>query len=329
MNSPLSLRAARAFAVCALCIVFGPALAQGYPARPVHILLGQPPGGVQDTLVRGIAQELTKTWGQPVVLENRVGGTGVVAALAAARAAPDGYTLFFSTSTNMNTAQFLQKNLPYSPEKDFVPVVGLAQTKSILAARNDLGVASVRELVALAKSKPPGALNYGSFGMASAAHMDAEAFSKAAGFKATHVPYKGGAEVMTALLAGQVDFAMTALTAAIPLVKQGKLKGLAYTGDQRAIALPQMPTLAEAGYSGFETGGLFALYVPTGTPAAVMDKIATDAGRIRDTPAIRDKVIFANGMEEYILQGPALVKRMQASREDFADRIKGLNISVD
>jgi tripartite-type tricarboxylate transporter receptor subunit TctC len=180
-----------------------------------------------------------------------------VAAVVAAKSAPDGYTIFFSTSTNMNTAQFLQKNLPFHPEKDFVPVVGLAQTKSILVARNGLGVDSVKDLVALARSRP-GVLNYGSFGVASAAHMDAEAFSRAAGFKATHVPYKGGGPVMTGLLAGEVDFAMTALTAAIPLVRQGKLKG-SRTGDHRVGALPQMPTLAEAGYGGFETGGMFAV----------------------------------------------------------------------
>lgn len=305
------------------------ALAQNYPDKPVHIILGQPPGGVQDTLVRGVAQELQKVWGQPVVLDNRVGGTGVIAGIAASKAPADGYTIFFSTSTNMNTAQFMHKDLPYRPEKDFVPVVGLAKTMSILVARNGLGVSSVKELVALAKSKPPGALNYGSFGVLSAAHLDAEAFSRAAGFKATHVPYKGGAEVMTGLLAEQVDFAMTALTAAIPLVRQGRLKGLAYTGDQRVRALPQMPTLAEAGYGGFETGGMFALYVPTGTPAPIMEKIAADAGRVRDTPAIRDGVIFANGMEEFRLSGPALVKRLQESREEFTGRIEGLDLKLN
>jgi tripartite-type tricarboxylate transporter receptor subunit TctC len=306
----------------------GGATAQEYPARTVRIILGQPPGGVQDTLVRAMAQELTNVWGQPVVLDNRVGGTGVVAAVAASKAAPDGYTIFFSTSTNMNSAQFLQKNLPYHPEKDFVPVVGLAQTRSILVAGNHVPVNSVKELVALAKSKL-GQLNYGSFGVASAAHFDAEAFAKAAGFTATHVPYKGGAAVMSAILAGQVDFALTALTAAIPLVRAGKLKGLAYTGDKRAGALPQMPTLAEAGYGGFETGGMFALYVPAGTPDAVMQKIAADASQVRSTPAFQEKIIFANGMEDFPLQGATLVARFQKSREDFADRIKGLNLQLN
>jgi tripartite-type tricarboxylate transporter receptor subunit TctC len=303
------------------------ALAQAYPAKPVRVLIGQPPGGVQDTLARAMSQELSKAWGQPVTLDNRVGGTGVVAAVAAARAPADGYTIFFSTSTNMNTAQFLQKDLPYHPEKDFVPVVGLAMTYSILVAGNHVGVNSVKELIAKAKANP-GKLNYGSLGVASAAHFDAEALAHEAGIKVVHVPYKGGAAVMTALLAQEVDFALTALTAAIPLVKAGKLKGLAYTGDKRAAALPDMPTLKEQGYGHFETGGMFAFYVPTGTPADVIEKIANDTSRIRSSPSFHKDVILANGMEDFPLQGEALAKRFQKAREDFAVRIKDLNLQM-
>lgn len=304
------------------------AMAQAYPSRPVRVLIGQPPGGVQDTLLRGVTNELTRMWGQAVTLEHRVGATGVVAAVAAARSAPDGYTIFFSTSTNMNTAQFLQKNLPYSPEKDFIPVVGMGQTKAIMVAGNHVPASSVKELVALAKAKP-GALNYGSFGVGSSAHLDVEAFAKAAEFKAVHVPYKSGAEVMTALMAGQVDFGMTGLTAAIPLVNGGRLKGLAYTGDQRAPAIPQVPTLAEGGYGGFETGGMFSLYVPAGTPQAIMDKIANDTTAIRSTAAFHEKVLTANGMEDFPLQRAALIARLQKSREDFALRVKGLDIVMN
>ena len=322
-------RCALAMAAAA-CAALGAvnAYAQAYPAKPVRILIGQPPGGVQDTLLRGLTQELGKVWGQPVVMENRVGGTGAVAAVAAARAAPDGYTIFFSTSTNMNTAQFLQKNLPYHPEKDFIPVVGMGQTKSIMVAGNHVPANTVKELVALAKAKP-GALNYGSFGVGSAAHLDAAAFSKVAGFTAVHVPYKSGPAVMTALLAGEVDFGLTGLTAAIPLVNAGKIKGLAYTGEQRAAAIPQVPTLAEAGYGGFDSGGMFALYVPTGTPQAVMDKIANDVTAIRSTQTFREKVLIANGMEDFPLQGAALIARLQQSRQDFATRIKGLDIIMN
>jgi tripartite-type tricarboxylate transporter receptor subunit TctC len=317
-----------AVALVAGCFFAAMAAAQtSYPVKPVRIIVGQPPGGVQDTLARAMSEELTKVWGQPVTMDNRVGGVGVVAAVAAARSAPDGYTIFFSTSTNMNSAQFLRGDQPYHPEKDFVPVVGLAVTKSILAARNGLGVKTVKELVALARSKP-GALNYGSFGVASAAHFDAEALANAGGFTATHIPYKSGPEVMTALLAGQVDFAMTALTAAIPLINSGKLTGLAYTGEKRAKALPKVPTLDEAGYKGLETGGLFALYVPAGTPTAIMDKIGEDASRIRSSKAFQENVIQRHGMEDFPLQGAALIRRLQQSRQDFATRIKGLNLNL-
>jgi tripartite-type tricarboxylate transporter receptor subunit TctC len=303
------------------------ALAQGYPSKPVRMLLGQPPGGIQDTLARAMAGELSRAWGQPVTLDNRVGGTGVVAALAAARAAPDGYTIFFSTATNMNTAQFLQKDLPYHPEKDFVPVVGLGSSFSMLLAGNHLGVSTPKELIEKAKANP-GKLNYGTFGVASASHFDAEAFAKENGIKVVHVPYKGAVDVMTGLLGGQVDFAITALTAAIPLVNSGKLKGLGYTGDKRAPALPQVPTLHEQGYGFFETGGLFALYIQTGTPQAVMDRIANDTSRIRETPEFQQKVLTANGMENLPLQGEALVQRFQKSREDFANRIRGLDLQL-
>ncbi len=330
MRSPVIqtiLRCAHA-AVMTLAVCAGGVSAQAYPAKPVRVLIGQPPGGVQDTLLRGMTQELSRIWGQPVTLEHRVGGTGVIAAVAAARSAPDGYTIFFSTSTNMNTAQFLQKNLPYSPEKDFIPVVGMGQTKAIMVAGNHVAANNVKELVALAKAKP-GAMNYGSFGVGSSAHLDVEAFAKAAGFTATHVPYKSGAEVMTSLMAGQVDFGMTGLTAAIPLVNAGRLKGLSYTGDQRASAIPQGPTLAEAGYGGFETGGMFSLYVPSGTPQSVMDKIGNDATSIRSTQNFREKILIANGMEDFPLQGTALIARLQKSREDFGGRVKGLNIEMN
>jgi tripartite-type tricarboxylate transporter receptor subunit TctC len=301
--------------------------AQPYPSKPVKVLIGQPPGGVQDTLARAMAGELSKVWNQPVTLENRVGGTGVLAAVAAARAPADGYTIFFSTATNMNTAQFLQKDLPYHPEKDFIPVVGLAQAHSILIAGNHVGVNTAKELIDRAKANP-GKLNYGSFGVASSSHFDVEALAKEAGFRAVHIPYKGAQEVMASLLGGQVDFAITAVVATIPLINGGKLKGLGFLGDKRAPALPQVPTLKEQGYGNFLTGGLFAFYVPTGTPQAVMDKIATDAARIRATPEFQKDVVIRNGMDDLPLQGAALVKFFQANREDFANRIKGLDLQL-
>ena len=301
--------------------------AQSFPAKPVRIIIGQPPGGLFDTLARGISQELAKLWGQAVIVENRPGATDAIATSAVAKAAPDGYTILLATSTNMNTAQFLRRNVPYDPVKDFIPVVGLAQTQQVLVVSNKVPAGNVKELVALARAKP-GALNFGSWGVASAGHLDAEAFATVTGTRFTHVPYKGVADVMRALLAGEIDFAWTGLTAAIPLVRQGQLKGMGYTGKQRSRALPQVPTLAENGYQ-FVTGGLFTLYAPSGTPRTVIEKIAADAAQARETPAFREKYVFGTGMEEFPFQGEALAARLQESRESFHLRVKGLDIRLD
>jgi tripartite-type tricarboxylate transporter receptor subunit TctC len=310
----------------AVALAAGAAFGQAYPAKPVRVLLGQPPGGIQDTLARAMSTELAKLWGQPVTLENRVGGSGVVAGTLAARAAPDGYTIFFSTPTNMNSAQFLQKDLPYSPEKDFIPVVGLGASYSILIAANHLGVNSAKELIEKAKANP-GKLNYGSFGVASASHFDAEAFSREAGIKSVHVPYKGAQDVMTGLLGGQVDWAITAVTPTVPLINAGKIKGLGYLGPKRIAALPSVPTLNELGLGHFETGGHFAFYLQTGTPQAIIDKVATDTSKIRSTPAWQ-KMLASNGIEDFPLVGAELIKKMQVLREDFGNRIKGLDLQL-
>lgn len=206
-------------------------------------------------------------------------------------------------------------------------IAALAQGQSILLAGNHLGVSTPRDLIERAKANP-GKLNYGTFGVASSSHFDSEALAKENGFKAVHVPYKGAVDVMNGLIGGHVDFAITALVAAIPLVNSGKLKALGYTGDKRTVALPQVPTLKEQGYGFFETGGLFAFYLQTGASPAVMEKIAADTSRIRSSPAYLKDVITANGMEDLPLQGAALVARFQKSREDFANRIKGLDLQL-
>ena len=318
----------KSFASAALALAVlgaGAVVAQTYPSKPVRIIIGLPPGGTPDMLARGVAQELTKTWGQPVIVENRVSVGDIVAATAVAKSVPDGYTILLSPSTTMNTSQFLRRNLPYDPVKDFLPVVGLAQTQAYLVASNKLPANTLQELVALARARP-GALNYGSWGIGSAAHLDAEALAKAAGVRFTHVPYKGAAAFTNALVAGEIDFVFGS-PATVPLVKQGRLKAFAYTGRERSRLLPDVPTLAETGYD-FESVGMFTLYVPMATPKTVVDKIAQDANQARGTAAFQ-KIIAANGMEEFPLHGNALIARLQQSRERFADRIKGLDIKLD
>lgn len=326
------LRRAWAFSAMSLVLLaVGAAMAQtparNFPAKPVRIVIGLPPGASIDTLARGLSQELGKIWNSPVLVENRVGAGDVLAATVAAKAAPDGYTILFSTSTNMNTSLFLRHNLPYDPNKDLIPVVGLAQTQALFVASNKVPAATVRELVALARAKP-GVLNYGSWDVASAGHLDGEAFGRVSGAQFTHVPYKGGAQVMIALVAGEVDFAFSGLTPAIPLVKQAKIKALAYTGTQRLGVLPQVPTLAEAGFN-LKSVGLYSLYAPAGTPKVVIDKIAADTIQVCETATFREKFIYANGMEEFPLQSAALAARLQESAEEFASRVKGLDIQLD
>jgi len=305
----------------------GAALAQSYPAKPVRIIVSAAPGGLQDLMARGMTPDLGRMWGQPVIVENRVGAGDVLAASAAAQSPPDGHTILFSTSTGMNVAQFLRRNLPYDAVKAFEPVVGLALTQSLLVVSHKVPARNVRELVELARAKPR-ALNYGSFGVGSAAHLDGEAFAKAAGVEFTHVPYKGVPALMTALIAGEVDLAFGSLGSSVPPYKQGRLKALAYVGPQPSRLVPEVPTITAAGYE-FESVGLLAFYVPAGTPKLVLDKIAADVGQVRDTPAFREKYIFGNGMEEFGLQGAALATRLQQSRDNFASRIKGLDIRLD
>jgi tripartite-type tricarboxylate transporter receptor subunit TctC len=309
------------------CLAICGAQAQSFPTKTVRIVIGVPPGGNIDTLARGVAGELSKSWNQPVVVENRVGAGDIIAANTVAKSAPDGYTLFLTSSATFLANQFMRSKLPYDPVKDFVPVVGLTRTSTVLLVKLKLGVSSVQELVALAKSKP-GALNYGSFGMGSAPHLDAIAFAAAAGIQITHIPYKGAADVMTALLGGQIDFSFTGLTSSIGPVKQGAVKALAFGGPQRSPVLPQVPTLKEQGYT-FEASSWFGIFAPGATPRPIIEKISADTSRVIATPAFRDKYVLGVGMEELNLQAGPFAELLRDSREHFSSRYGPLNIRLD
>lgn len=309
------------------CIVTGAALAQTYPYKPVRIIVSAAPGGLQDQIGRAMAPELLKIWGQPVVVENRIGAGDVIAATAASKAPPDGYTIFFSNSIGMDTAQFLRRNLPYDPVKSFAPVVGIMLTHSLLVVSNKLPVSNVRELVELARAKPR-ILNYGSFGVGSSSHLDVAAFAKAAGIELTHVPYKGVPAVVRALIAGEVDLVFGSLASYVPPATQGQVKALAYTGPQVSRRFPDVPTLASAGYD-LQRDGLHVFYVPAGTPRAIIERIAADVGKVRDQAEFREMYFYAIGMEEFAAEGVELAARLQRSRNNFASTIKGLGIQLD
>ncbi|MSQ53313.1 MAG: tripartite tricarboxylate transporter substrate binding protein [Betaproteobacteria bacterium] len=281
--------------VLILASACGAVFAQSYPVKPVRIIIGVAAGGLSDNLARAIGGELSKVWGQSVLIENRVGASDIVAAEAVARSPADGYAIYQTNGTLTMVNALLRKNLPYDFDRDFAPVIGVVRTSDVLMVRNSLRVNSVAELVALARSKP-GVLNYGSFGIGSAAHLDAEKFNVAASLRTTHVPYKGGADVAKALLTGEIDFSFNGLSSVLGLIRQGQARALAWGAPERSPAIPDVPTLKEAGFD-FDTGGWLGFFVPSATPRAVTEKISSDTSRVLANPAFRDKFILGVGLE--------------------------------
>jgi tripartite-type tricarboxylate transporter receptor subunit TctC len=303
--------------------------AQAYPSKPVRVVVGVPPGGLQDQLARGIAADLTKIWGQSVIVENRPGAGGIPAAESVARSAADGYTILQTDNATYLANEFLRTGkLPYELEKDFTPVIVTIAANNILLASAKLPANNVKELIALAKAKP-GALNYGSFGVGSIAHIDMEALAAQVGMKVTHIPYKGGAPLMQALAANEVDFSWAGMTAAIPLIKQGRIKALAVGGETRSALFPDVPTISEAGVPGFISSAWFCWLVPAGTPQAVVDRIAGDTGKVISTPEFRAKYIDAAGHELVNVQGSKLAGMLAADKKQFAARVKPLSLKLD
>lgn len=314
-----------------LLLVCGIAQAQpsgAFPLKAVRLVLPVPPGGLQDALARALAFELSKTWGQQVIVDNRPGASGIIAADMVAKAPADGYTVFMTDNVTWAVNQFLRSKLPYDPQKDFAPVVGLVQAGNVLVVGSDSPVKSVQDLLKAARAKP-GELNYGSFGLGSSPHIDTEALSAVAGIRLTHVPYKGGPDILQGLMGAQIEFSITGLPPTLPLIRQGRIRALAYGGLQRSSALPDVPTFSESGLKGFESGAWFGWMVPVRTPSAVVEKIAADALRIVAAPEFRDKYILGVGMESMGLAPAALADLIKADREKYAVRLKALNLKLD
>ena len=307
----------------------GSADAQVYPAKPVRLVIQVPPGGLQDSLARALAQDLGKLWNQPMVVDNRPGAGGIPAAEQVARSAPDGYTVLQTDNISFLTNEFLRTaKLPYDLQKDFAPVSVLVSAKNIVVGSPNLPVGTMPQLIALARQKP-GALNYGSFGIGSIVHIDMEALANEAGVKFNHVPYKGGAPLVQAVLANEIEFAMMGMTAAIPLIRQGRIKALAYGGLNRSPLFPDLPTLSESGFKGFDSGAWFCWMVPAQTPRAVVERIAVDAGRVMTVPEFKERNITGVGHELVNVQGAKLWDMLADDRKVFAARVKPLNLKLD
>ena len=274
------------------------AQAQAFPNKPIRLVCPFPPGGAVDIASRAIAQELSKNLGQPVTVDNKPGAGGNIGGAEVARANPDGYTIFMTTSGIQAINPALYAKMPFDPNKDLTPITALVSLNNVLVLHPSVKANSVAEVIALAKSQP-GAINYASSGSGTSIHMSGEMFKSLTNVNMTHIPYKGSAPALNDLLGGQVMMMFDNIPSAIPHIKSGKLKALATTGAKRDPLLPDLPTLAEAGVSGYESGVWFGLAVPANTPRDVVMKLNAEANKGTKSPE------FVKRMTElgYIIMG--------------------------
>jgi tripartite-type tricarboxylate transporter receptor subunit TctC len=257
--------------------------AQTFPSKPIRLICPFPPGGAVDIASRAIAAEMSKTLGQQVTVENRPGAGGNIGGAEVARAAPDGYTMLMTTSGIQAINPVLYPKMQYDPNKDLAPVSVLVSLANVLVVNPAVKANSVAELVALAKSHP-GKMTFASSGSGTSIHMSAELFKQLTKIDIVHVPYKGSAPALTDLIGGQVNLMFDNIPSALPHIKAGRLHALATTGARRDPTLPDLPTVAEAGVKGYESGVWFGLAVPAGTPKEIVAKLADDAVKATKSP---------------------------------------------
>ena len=264
-----------------------PAYAQAYPAKAVRIIVPFSPGGATDIVTRLLAQKLTEAWGQQVVADNRAGASGNIGAELAAKAPPDGYTLFMTSGSVVAANQHMFRKLNWNPEKDLVAITNVASGPQIIAVHPSFPAKGVRGLIEIAKARP-GDITFGSAGVGTQTHLAAENFAFTAKINAVHVPYKGEGPALVDLVAGQIVFLTPNLSAAIGFVQSGRLRALGVTSLKRSPQLPDVPAVAET-LPGFENLGWFGLMAPTGTPAAVIDKVYRDTAKALGAADLRKR----------------------------------------
>jgi tripartite-type tricarboxylate transporter receptor subunit TctC len=260
-----------------------------YPAKPIRLVVPFPAGGTTDILARAVAQKLTESMGQPVVVDNRAGAGGNIGADLVAKSPPDGYTLLMGTVGTHAINASLYAKMPYDHVRDFAPVILVAGVPNVLVVTPGLPVKSVQELIAYGKANP-GKLNFASSGNGTSIHLSAELFKTMTGVQMAHVPYKGSAPALVDLAGGQVQLMFDNLPSALALIKGGKLKALAVTSLQRSAALPDVPTVAESGLPGFEASSWFGLLAPAGTPKDIIAKLNSEVAKWLATPEAKEKL---------------------------------------
>ena len=271
------------------------ALAQTYPTKPIRLIVPYPPGGGTDIFARLLGAKLGETLGQQLVIENRAGAAGVLGADAAAKAAPDGYTLVVGQASNLAINPHMMSKLPYDPLKDFAPITLIATSPSLLVVHPSLPARSVKDLVALAKARP-GSINYASAGNGSPGHLAAEYFRKVANINLVHIPYKGATPAMLDVIAGQASLYFTSPVAAQPYVQSGRLRQIAVTSAQRFPPLPDVPAIAEAGYRDFDMTSWWGLLAPAGVAKEIIARLHAEAVKALTTAEMKERLAGQGAM---------------------------------
>ena len=313
-------------ACCALLPGAAPAQAESYPARPVKIMVGASPGGGTDIIARMLAEKFAESLKQPFVVENRPGASNTIAADVTAKAAPDGYTLLVATNTGQAIAPHLLK-LSFDPLKQLQPVGLIVVVPNVLVVGSSVPFNSVKELVAAAKAKP-NELKFASSGVGSTQHIAGEAFNQAAGVQTVHIPYKGSSQAHVDILSGEVQMMFDTTSSAMPLIKAGRVRPLAVTTPQRVPELPNVPTIAEAGYPAAEMTTWYAMYVTAGTPKPIVDKLHAELERIVQLADVQSRLRSLGG-EPARMPIDQFVQMQRAEYERFGKLIKAANIHAE
>jgi len=298
---------------------------QDYPNKPIRLIVPFPPGGGTNTVAHLVGEKLAKTWGQPVIVDNRGGGSTIIGAEAVAKSPPNGYTLMLTSSTHVITPLLL--HTPFDALKDFAPVATVDSFQQLLVLHPSVPANNLREFLALAKARP-GQLNYASSGNGSPNHLSAALFEMVAGVKLQHVPYKGTGPALADLLAGHVQLGFNVPVAFVAHIQSGKLKAIAISGESRLSALPQVPTFTQAGLPGFDVKSWHGVLAPAGTPKEIIDKLSAEIGRIVALPETRE-ILNKQGLNPFIATPDEFAAQMKADTTKFAKVIKMANIKIE
>ncbi len=300
---------------------------QAYPTRTVTVIVPFPPGGGTDIGARLVAQKLSLKWGQSVVVENRGGAAGLLGADAVAKAKPDGYTLLVGNVGTQSVNPALYAKMPYNPDTAFEPITMIAELPLVLLVTPSLPYQTVQELVAAAKAEP-GKISYASSGAGGAPHLAAEILKSSAGIDLLHVPYKGGGPAVADLMAGHVNLLFATVLEGSGAVRSGKLRGLAVSSATRSLALPELPTVAESGVPGFDTGSWIGMLAPAGTAQTIIQKIAADIRTVLSQDDTRETLI-KQGATPLIMTTEQFTARINLDRKRYGEVIKASGIKVD